>query len=184
MGLETSGAGRRYPIATICPPDVPCKRCDPTVYAGCEHDPAAESADLAAAENDYWGEFFEGRPEDTFGVTAEWLTTDETRYVDPKTGGEKGQKRERLGGADPAAMSELAAVYGFGEEKYARYNYLKGYPWSLSIDALYRHFLAFQNGEVLDPESGLNHMAHVAWHALTLVSFSGRGLGTDDRPNL
>lgn len=97
------------------------------------------------------------------------------------TGGEKGEKPARLGGADPLALEQLALVYGNGEQKYARFNYLKGYDWSLCIDALYRHFLAFQRGEDTDPESGLPHMAHVAWHALALVSFSQRGIGTDDR---
>lgn len=105
----------------------------------------------------------------------------EKRYVDPVTGGEKGQKEARLGGADPLALMELAKVYGMGEEKYARYNYLQGYPWSLSVDALFRHLLAFLGGEEVDPESGLLHTAHVAWHALTLTSFQQRGAGTDDR---
>ncbi len=106
----------------------------------------------------------------------------ETRYVDPETGGEKGVKDARLGGADPLALLELAKVYGFGEAKYARYNYLKGYPWSLSVDAMLRHLLAFLAGEDRDPESGLPHTAHAAWHALTLTSFVLRGVGTDDRP--
>ena len=42
------------------------------------------------------------------------------------TGGQKGQKSARFGGGDPLAYEELARVYGMGEEKYARYNYLKG----------------------------------------------------------
>ena len=104
----------------------------------------------------------------------------ETRVIS-ETGGEKGQKLPRLGGADAGAMLELAEVYGFGEGKYARFNYLKGYPWSLSIDALYRHLLSFQGGEDRDPESGLLHMAHVAWHALALTAFTQRRIGTDDR---
>jgi hypothetical protein len=103
------------------------------------------------------------------------------KRVVSETGGEKGQKEARLGGADPRALQELALIYGFGEEKYARYNYLKGYPWSLSVDALFRHLLAFLDGEDLDPESGLHHTAHVAWHALTLTSYQMRKLGTDDR---
>lgn len=106
----------------------------------------------------------------------------EVRFVDPATGGMKGVKAARLGGADPLALGELAKVYGMGEEKYDRYNYLKGYPWSLSVDALYRHLLAFLAGEDRDPESGLLHTAHVAWHALTLTSFQQRQVGTDDRP--
>ncbi len=101
--------------------------------------------------------------------------------VTSSTGGEKGQKSARLGGADPLALMELARVYGMGEEKYARYNYLKGYDWSLSVDALFRHLLAFLAGEDRDPESGLLHTAHVAWHALTLTSFQLRDIGSDDR---
>mgnify|MGYP000521447717 CR=1 FL=1 len=103
------------------------------------------------------------------------------KRVVSETGGEKGQKDARFGGCDPRAMKELALIYGFGEEKYARYNYLKGYPWSLSIDALFRHLFAFLDGEDLDPESGLHHTAHAAWHALTLTSYQMRSVGTDDR---
>lgn len=98
-----------------------------------------------------------------------------------ETGGEKGAKPARLGGADPLALMELAKVYGFGEAKYARYNYLKGYEWSLSVDALFRHLLAFLAGEDRDPESGLLHTAHVMWHAGTLTSYQLRGIGNDDR---
>lgn len=98
------------------------------------------------------------------------------------TGGQKGQKSARFGGGDPLAYEELARVYGMGEEKYARYNYLRGYDWSLSVDALFRHLFAFLRGEDRDSESGLLHTAHVAWHAQTLTSFQLRGIGTDDRP--
>lgn len=97
------------------------------------------------------------------------------------TGGQKGRKPERFGGGDPLAMRELALVYGMGEQKYDRYNYLKGYPWSLSVDALFRHMFAFLAGENRDEESGLLHTAHVAWHALTLTSFLLREVGEDDR---
>lgn len=97
------------------------------------------------------------------------------------SGGQKGQKDCRLGGADPLAMEELGYIYGFGEQKYDRFNYLKGYDWSLSIDALKRHLLAFERGEERDEESGYLHTAHVAWHGLALTSFVLRGVGTDDR---
>lgn len=106
---------------------------------------------------------------------------EEVRVVDPRTGGEKGQKLAQLGAMDPAALLKLAAVAGFGGQKYARYNFAKGYAWSLSFDAMARHMLAFWNGENLDPESGLPHVLHAAWHGLTLACFLERGLGTDDR---
>lgn len=109
------------------------------------------------------------------------LHDDERRVVDPKTGGMKGQKLTQLSALDPLALIALGRVAGYGGMKYDRMNFLKGYDWSLSLDALLRHTMAFASGETHDPETGLNHMAHAAWHALALVSFSERGLGTDDR---
>jgi hypothetical protein len=106
---------------------------------------------------------------------------DETREIDPDTGGEKGKKLAELGAIDPQSLMELAKVAGYGSEKYTRLNYMKGYKWSLSYDALQRHLMAFWSGESIDPESGLHHLAHAAWHCMTLLSYSARGLGTDDR---
>lgn len=105
---------------------------------------------------------------------------DEIR-VTSATGGQKGKKLAQLGSLDPKALLAVAEVSGFGANKYARYNYLKGYDWSLSFDALQRHLLAFWAGQDQDPESGLLHLAHAAWHCLALISFLSRGIGTDDR---
>jgi len=102
-------------------------------------------------------------------------------YEPSPTGGVKGKKPGQLGAIDPESLLALARVAGGGTEKYDRYNFLKGYDWSLSFDAMQRHVLAFWAGEDLDPESGEQHMAHVAWHALALVAFAQRGIGTDDR---
>lgn len=101
--------------------------------------------------------------------------------VTSATGGEKGQKLARIGSLDPKALMEVAKVAGFGEQKYSRLNYLKGYDWSLSYDACQRHLHAYWSGEDLDPESGLPHLAHAAWHCLAQLAFMIHGLGTDDR---
>ena len=105
----------------------------------------------------------------------------EERVTDPNTGGQKGRKLPQLGAIDPQSLLRVAEVAGFGAQKYERYNYLRGYAWSLSFDAMMRHALAFWGGEELDPESGLPHLAHCAWHCLAMISFQERGLGTDDR---
>lgn len=101
--------------------------------------------------------------------------------VTSKTGGEKGQKMARIGSLDPQSIMKVAEVAGFGEQKYARLNYLRGYDWSLSYDACQRHLHAFWSGQDLDPESGLPHLAHAAWHCLAMLAFMQHGLGTDDR---
>lgn len=105
----------------------------------------------------------------------------EVRITDPKTGGQKGSKLAQLGAVDPLALMTVAEVAGFGAAKYARYNFAKGYRWSLSYDAMQRHLHAFWNGEERDDESSLSHLAHAAWHCLTLLCFQLRKRGTDDR---
>lgn len=101
--------------------------------------------------------------------------------VTSETGGQKGQKDQRMGLIPPEFLLSLSEVYGMGAKKYDDHNYLKGYDWSLSIDALLRHLMAFQSGEDTDPESGLPHILHVAWHCATLFMFGEHDLGTDDR---
>lgn len=101
--------------------------------------------------------------------------------VTSATGGSKGRKPLELGAVDPLAREELGRVAAFGSAKYDRGNYLKGYPWSLCVDALYRHLMAFERGEDRDPESGLLHTVHAAWHGLALASFVLRDVGVDDR---
>lgn len=107
----------------------------------------------------------------------------EVRVTSP-TGGQKGQKRAQLGALDPGALRTVAEVAGYGTEKYDRYNFLKGYDYSLSYDALQRHLMAFWSGENNDPESGLPHLGHAAWHCLALLAFVQRGVGADDRPKV
>jgi hypothetical protein len=97
------------------------------------------------------------------------------------TGGQKGQKPERYDLFPFDALDEVARVYGEGAKKYEDHNWLRGYRWSLSVGALCRHIARFMCGEDRDPETRCLHLAHAAWHCLTLVTFKLRGLGTDDR---
>ncbi len=106
---------------------------------------------------------------------------EETIITDPNTGGQKATKPMQLGLVDPEALTQLGLVAGMGAEKYEPWNYLRGYKWSLAYNAMMRHQTAFWAGQSTDDESGLPHMAHAAWHALSLVSFDLRNLGTDDR---
>ena len=110
-----------------------------------------------------------------------YASNPEIRAVDSETGGEKGLKDCQLGAVDPASLWEVGKVAGFGGVKYERYNFAKGYRWSLSYDALQRHLMLFWGGEDKDKDSGLYHLAHAAWHCLTLLTFLLRSRGTDDR---
>jgi hypothetical protein len=102
--------------------------------------------------------------------------------TDLVTGGVKYQKDEQLHHIDPLSLLALGRVYEFGGRKYDAYNYLKGYDYSLSYDAMQRHMLTFWSGEDCDPESGEFHVLHAVFHGLTLASFLLRDIGNDDRP--
>lgn len=96
----------------------------------------------------------------------------EVRKTSP-TGGQKGSKPEQYSMIPVAALSEVARVYSYGAEKYDRNNWRKGYSWHLSYDALQRHVNRFWAGEDFDPESGLHHLAHAAFHLFTLITYGG-----------
>ena len=104
----------------------------------------------------------------------------ETRVVDPLTGGEKGSKLARYDLIPPDALMALAEHYGRGVNKYADRNWEKGYKWGLSYAALMRHLETWRSGEDIDAETGSNHLTAVIWHAIALLVFQTRGLGTDD----
>jgi len=58
------------------------------------------------------------------------------------------------------AQIEEAKVLAFGRDKYDAWNWSNGIRWSRVVDAVLRHIGAYCDGEVLDPESGLSHLAH------------------------
>ena len=105
----------------------------------------------------------------------------EVRATDPNTGAQKGRKDEEYAYMPPLALAELAKVYSYGAKKYEPHNMEKGYAWSWSFSAMMRHAWAYWRGEDRDPESGLHHLAHCAWHCFTLMDFGNWYTGTDDR---
>ena len=80
-----------------------------------------------------------------------------------------------------SALEAEAAVLAFGAKKYERNNWKKGMEWTRLIDSAMRHLLAFNDGETLDPESGLSHLAHAKCCLSFLIEYQKKGLGTDDR---
>lgn len=68
------------------------------------------------------------------------------------------------------AAGEIARVSDFGASKYQWggwrdvSNGIERYS-----DAMVRHLIAEEQGEILDPDSGLLHAAHCAWNALAVL---------------
>lgn len=105
----------------------------------------------------------------------------EVRITNERTGGEKGQKPERFDLIPYDALAKIAEIYHYGTHKYSDWNWRKGYDWSLSFGAAMRHLGAFWEGEDIDPESGLPHIAHAGFHIMALLTFMEEHPELDDR---
>lgn len=70
----------------------------------------------------------------------------------------------------PHALEAVAKVSTFGCQKYAPHSWTNVPDAEARyFDAFMRHLLAEAKGEIVDKESGLDHLAHVAWNALALL---------------
>jgi hypothetical protein len=75
------------------------------------------------------------------------------------------------------AIEAIARVMDFGRNKYVE-NGWKAVPQGFRryLAALLRHAYALQKGEVLDPDSGLPHVYHIACNGAFLAYFHARGI--------
>ena len=79
----------------------------------------------------------------------------------------------------------IAWVMKDGAEKYGPFNWRKTkVNASTYISATHRHFNAWTEGENIDPESGLHHLAHVAANIFILLDAILTKSLIDDRPKL
>lgn len=70
-------------------------------------------------------------------------------------------------------IEKIVEVYHFGAKKYSPNTWQKlpdGYNRYKA--AMLRHLTAHEKGELYDKESGLPHLAHMAWNAIALLYFS------------
>ena len=79
------------------------------------------------------------------------------------------------------ALNQIAKVLTFGALKYDDHNWRGGFDWSRLYGAALRHITSHMNGENVDPESGLSHLAHAGCCLMFLLEHEVRGLGKDDR---
>jgi len=77
------------------------------------------------------------------------------------------------------ATEKVLEVFTFGAEKYGDFNWRKGLEFSRLFGAAMRHQMAFWQGQDLDKESGLPHIAHAIANLMMLME---TGSEWDDRP--
>lgn len=70
-------------------------------------------------------------------------------------------------------IKAVAAVREYGTQKYGDENNWRRVEPQRYRDALYRHWLAYLDGEERDPESGLPHLWHLACNAAFLIEMEG-----------
>lgn len=99
-------------------------------------------------------------------------TENTEQRVTSSTGGQKCVSSARFDLLDSSFLWEMAELMSVGAKKYDENNWRRGYPWSLSYGALQRHLHQFLQGEDFDEETGIHHMAAVAFHAQALFVFS------------
>lgn len=79
------------------------------------------------------------------------------------------------------ALEAMAEALMYGEKKYGRYNYTKGFDSHRLFAAIQRHLLAWQDGETNDPESGLSHLSHALASLAMLIHCKDLGTLVDTR---
>ena len=80
-----------------------------------------------------------------------------------------------LGAFAPALML-VSKVGTFGANKYTD-NGWQTVPKGVARyeDAMLRHYFQYKDGETVDPESGIHHLAHCAWNALAVLTLTLKG---------
>ena len=82
-------------------------------------------------------------------------------YTDETTGRKFDGGKLEYGLLPPKALEETVKVLTFGAQKYDRDNWkYVSDAKRRYFDALQRHMWAWKNGEQLDQESGIHHLAH------------------------
>lgn len=81
------------------------------------------------------------------------------------------QEKLPLQNIDPIALKTLAKLQQYGAKKYKGSD---GISWqhgepSTYVGALLRHLTSWQEGEIVDPESGLTHLEHAFYNAYILL---------------
>jgi hypothetical protein len=82
---------------------------------------------------------------------------------------------------DRHALEQIASVMDFGAHKYGRHNWRGGIKYSRLLDAALRHLMAFNDGEDLDNETKLSHIAHAGCCIMFLLWMEKERKDLDDR---
>lgn len=78
-------------------------------------------------------------------------------------------------------LQEVAKVLMFGLKKYSAHNWREGTDWSRFVRAAQDHIGYWNEGQDIDPETKLSHLAHAVCCLLFLMWYQIFNVGNDDR---
>jgi hypothetical protein len=117
----------------------------------------------------------------TFDIMNEWGGVNKNSYkVDGNAQRFNGGKL-RMDLVPVSSINALARVLTYGAEKYDADNWRRGFKYSTPYGCLMRHLTAWQDGEDIDPESGLSHLDHAIANIAMLIEFERECPHLDDR---
>lgn len=91
------------------------------------------------------------------------------------------QKKSRVDLIPSQPLIEVGHVLRVGAMKYGDHNWRRGMAWSRLYSAALRHMYAWFDGQDIDEESGMSHLAHATCCLLFLMEFQSIRGGLDDR---
>lgn len=91
------------------------------------------------------------------------------------------ENKIKVGLVHPILIKETAKVLEYGSKKYSKDNWKKGDLTTSILDSLLRHIYAYQEGEDLDSETNLCHLAHAACNIMFLMYNKENNPEMDDR---
>lgn len=150
-------------------------------YFGREHGSSAGPKMLFTVAGDRMRENSE------WGLVAEWVepvaspTPIEAATAIPGGGTKHDANKPDLSLLPSVFLVAVARAMMWGEKKYGRYNYARGFEVTRLIAAMERHVVAYNDGENLDPESGVSHLGHAAACALMILRCAELGTLKDNR---
>lgn len=117
----------------------------------------------------------------------EKLNQEISKDIPDDTATGEGGLRFNVGKPNPLFIPKIAheieeQAWEVGAAKYGWYNWEKGMKWSIPLGCLRRHARALSDGEWLDPETGVSHVALIRCNATMLAYYYYYDVGENDIP--
>ena len=112
---------------------------------------------------------------------AEYVPDAAAKVTNPKD--RVGATKSPIGLVPFGAVVQVAPVFKHGADKYSPFNWRQERIGHMTyVSAALRHLFAYIDGETVDPDSGLPHVAHAIGGLMILLDAVSIGMAVDDRP--